>query len=170
MKVNTPIIAKLPKRRVLSVTATGTPDAVFAKIMPSLYGTAYGTKFKVYKPAGQRMEIGHLTSAYPKGLRAPISKWVIVTDLEVSDFVKAKDLIQKNPELPAALMKRPAGTYAQILHVGSYSKEAPTVEKLMAFIKENKLKIIGPHEEVYLTMPGPKAKTIIQYRVKSSTR
>ncbi|MBI5404825.1 MAG: GyrI-like domain-containing protein [Candidatus Kerfeldbacteria bacterium] len=161
------MITRLPARTVLTVTASGTPDEVFKEIMPSLYGTAYGTKFKVYKPKGKKMEIGRLTSAYPKGLRVPMSKWTIVTDLEVSSFVTAKALIQKNPARPAKLVKRPAGTYAQILHVGPYDKERPAVDLLQKFIKEKKLKVIGPHEEVYLTMPGPKAKTIIQYRVKA---
>lgn len=167
MKPFVPELTKLPKRVVLTIAAAGTPKAVFSKILPSLFGTAYGTKFKVFRPKGKKMEIGRLVSAYPDGITKPMAKWTIVSDLEVSSFVKAKDLLQKNPKLPATLAKRPAGTYAQILHVGPYSKEGSTIKKLHAFMQEEKLKIVGPHEEVYLSRPGPRAKTIIRYAVKT---
>lgn len=159
-------MSRLPKRTVVTITAVGSPAKVFTRVLPLLYGTAYGTKFKVFRPKGKKLVIGHLVSAYPNGLNQAMSKWTIVTDLEVSDFVKASDLLQKDPTQPVKLAKRPAALVAQILHVGPYSKEGPTIKKLLAFIKEQKLKIIGPHEEVYLTMPGPKAKTVIRYAVK----
>lgn len=170
MKPFTPQLTAHPKRTVLTVTDTGTPKVVFTKVLPSLFGTAYGTKFKVFRPKGKKMEIGHLVSSYPKGPKTPMSKWVIISDLEISDFVKAKDLIQKNPKLPVRLAQRPAATYAEILHIGPYSKEGPTIKKLHAFIKEQKLTIAGAHEEVYLSRPGPKAKTIIRYSVHARGR
>lgn len=157
---------RLPKRTVVTITAVGSPAKVFKRVLPLLYGTAYGTKFKVFRPKGKKMVIGRLASAYPDGLNQSMANWTIVTDLEVSDFVKARDLLQKDPDQPVKLAKRPAATVAQVLHVGPYSKEGPTIKKLQAFIKAQKLNIIGPHEEVYLTMPGPKAKTIIRYAVK----
>lgn len=112
------------------------------------------------------MMIGRLVCAYPDGLSKPMSKWTIVSDLEVSHFVTAKDLIQKNPQLPVRVTKRPASTYAVIRHIGPYAKEGPTIKRLHEYMKANHLKIIGPHEEVYLTRPGPKAKTIIRYAVQ----
>ena len=166
MKPGIPEIIKIPKRTVLTISMTGAPKAVFTKIMPSLYGTAYGTKFKVFRPQNKNMKIGACVSAYPQGLAAPMSKWEIVTDLEISNFVKAADLIQKNPNLPVRLASRPAAIYAGILHIGPYSKEGLNTKKLHTFIKEQKLKVVGPHEEVYLSRPGPKARTIIRYQVK----
>ena len=56
---------------------------------------------------------------------------------------------------------------AQILHKGPYSAEWPSIEKLHRFIAEKGYRIVGPHEEEYLTRPDVKVpKTIIRYRVK----
>ncbi|MBI3956895.1 MAG: hypothetical protein HY340_02795 [Candidatus Kerfeldbacteria bacterium] len=76
MKPFTPQLSKLPKRTVITITAVGSPKAVFTKTLPSLYGTAYGTKFKVFRARGKKMEIGHLVSAYPKGLTVAMNKLV----------------------------------------------------------------------------------------------
>ena len=59
------------------------------------------------------------------------------------------------------------GTVAQILHHGSYEQEANSVERLHRFITDNGYKIVGVHEEEYLTRPDAKApRTIIRYRVR----
>ena len=62
---------------------------------------------------------------------------------------------------------------AEILHVGPYSEEQPTVERLRAFIEESGYEIIGDHEEEYLKGPGMFVRvrpedyaTIIRYRVR----
>ena len=63
------------------------------------------------------------------------------------------------------------GEVAEILHVGVYSKETPTIEKLFAFIAEQGYEIAGPHEEEYLRGPESgtdtsKFMTIIRYQVR----
>ena len=64
------------------------------------------------------------------------------------------------------------GEVAEILHIGSYATENPTVEKLHQFITESGYEIVGPHEEEYLKGPGmfgkgnpDKYQTIIRYPV-----
>lgn len=165
MKSFVPGIAKLPKRTVLTITTIGDPNTVAAEAMPSLYGTAYGTKFKVFKPKKKEMKIGYSSAFWPDAHLKPKAKWTGIWNLEIPAFVKAKDLIQKNPKMPVKLKTLPAGLYAQVLYIGPYSGEALTIKKLHEFMAANKLKILGTHEEVYLTRPGPKAKTIIQYLV-----
>ncbi|MFH0829241.1 MAG: GyrI-like domain-containing protein [Candidatus Kerfeldbacteria bacterium] len=165
MKPSTPGLVHLPKRSVLTYTAHGNPNAA-QPVIKALYGTAYTTKFKVMKPKGKDMKIGCLSAFWPDAHKKPKSQWTGIWDLEVPSFVKQKDLLQKDPNIIVKLANRKAGLYAQILHVGPYSKEKSNITKLHAFVKEEKLKLIGPHEEVYLTMPGPRAKTIIRYSVK----
>jgi hypothetical protein len=63
------------------------------------------------------------------------------------------------------------GEVAEILHVGAYSEETPTIEKLFAFIAEQDYEIAGPHEEEYLKGPESgsdtsKYMTIIRYQVR----
>lgn len=133
--------------------------------MPALYGTAYGTKFKVFKPKKKEMKIGAPSAFWPDAHLRPKAKWTAIWNLEVPTFVKQKDLLQKNPKLPVKIATLKAGTYGQILHVGSYDKEESTIAILHQFLKAQKMKITGPHEEVYLSRPGPRAKTIIRYAV-----
>lgn len=165
MKPFTPELIKLPKRTVLTITSVGDPNKITSTIMPSLYGTAYGTKFKVFRPKNKDMKIGYCSAFWPDAHLKPKSKWIGIWNLEIPSFVKAKDLVQKNPKLLVKLTTLPAGLYAQILHIGTYAGEEPTIKRLHAYMKNEKLKIIGAHEEVYLTRPGPKAKTIIRYQV-----
>jgi hypothetical protein len=59
------------------------------------------------------------------------------------------------------------GTVAEILHIGPYSAEGPTIERLHTFIAESGYEIAGTHEEEYLTSPKAKVqKTMIRYPVK----
>lgn len=164
MKPSTPELTHLPKRSVLTYTTRGNPNAA-QPVIKALYGTAYSTKFKVFKPKGKDMKIGCLSAFWPDAHKKPKSQWTGIWDLEIPTFVKQKDLTQKDPAISVKLANRPAGLYAQILHIGPYSKEKTNIVKLHAFVAESMLKLIGPHEEVYLTMPGPKAKTVIRYAV-----
>ncbi len=167
MRPNTPEIAKYPATSVLTVISIGDPNKVAEAEINALYGTAYGTKFKVFKPKKKVMEIGCLSAFWPDAHTKPKSKWTGIWNLEVSSFVKQADLLQKNPKIKIKLAKRPAATIAQILHLGPYSAEKPTIEKLHAFVKEKGYALAGPHEEVYLTRPDAKVmKTLIRYVVK----
>jgi hypothetical protein len=70
-------------------------------------------------------------------------------------------------EVEVALETWPYGTIAQILHIGAYDQETPTIERLQRFIEESDYEISGDHEEEYLTSPDAKVvKTIIRYPVK----
>lgn len=166
MKPFIPEVVTLPMRTVLSVTLIGAPNTTASTAMPALYGTAYGTKFKVFKPKGKEMKIGPSSAFWPDAHLKPKTKWTAIWNLEIPAFVTQKDLLQKNPKLPVKVSSLKAGTYAQVLYIGPYDKEAPTIKKLHAYIKAQKLVLAGPHEEVYMSRPGPKAKTIIRYTVK----
>ncbi len=73
---------------------------------------------------------------------------------------------QKAPDIPVRLERWEYGTVAQILHLGPYSEEGPTIERLCRFIKDSGYEIAGPHEEEYLTSPRAKVrKTMIRYQV-----
>jgi len=45
------------------------------------------------------------------------------------------------------------GRAAQILHMGPYAAEQPTIEKLHAFIREQGLRPAGKHHEIYVSDP-----------------
>ena len=67
------------------------------------------------------------------------------------------------------------GEVAEILHVGPYEAEPPTVQRLMGFIEAEGYEIAGLHEEEYLRGPGmPFTKpenyhTILRYPVRKKS-
>lgn len=167
MQAFIPIISTLSPRKVISVTSHGDPNKVMDRYMKALYGAAYHAKMKVYKPKGIKMPLGKLAARWPDAHLKVKSEWTGVWGVEVPDYVKSEDITQKDPAIEASLQIWPGGKYAEILHIGPYSEEEPTVEKLHTFIKESGYAIAGDHEEEYLTMPGVKnQKTVIRYPIK----
>ena len=79
-------------------------------------------------------------------------------------------LVSKKKDLPAlAHMRFTAlheGPSVQIMHIGSYAQEGPTVAKLHAFVEANNWKLRAKHHEIYLkdaTRTAPeKLQTIIR--------
>ena len=61
------------------------------------------------------------------------------------------------------------GKAAQVLHVGPYSAEGPTIERLHAFIRGNGYRLSGKHHEIYLGDPNrsapEKLKTVVRQPV-----
>lgn len=62
------------------------------------------------------------------------------------------------------------GKAAQILHIGPFADEGPTIEKLHAFIQDSGYRLSGKHREIYLNdfrkAAPEKLKTIIRQPVK----
>ena len=67
------------------------------------------------------------------------------------------------------LEKLREGRAAQILHIGPYSAEGPTIERLHRFVEEQGLRLRGRHHEIYMGDPRraapEKLKTIIRHPV-----
>src|SRR4030042_1311720 len=62
------------------------------------------------------------------------------------------------------------GKAAQIMHIGPFSEEGPTIQKVHDFIKEMKYKLSKKHHEIYLSdirkAAPEKLKTIIRQPMK----
>ena len=88
--------------------------------------------------------------------------------LEMVDEALAQTAEKKNP--PALDKVRLEGLYegasAQIMHIGPYADEAPTISKIHQFITENGRRPRGKHHEIYLSDPRraapEKMKTVIR--------
>jgi hypothetical protein len=100
------------------------------------------------------------------------STWVGRYALPVPDTVPSLPVIDAEHGLRVNLVDWEYGQVAEILHIGPYAKEMPTIEKLHRFIKERGYGIIGYHEEEYVKGPGmffrgdpEKYYTIIRYQV-----
>jgi hypothetical protein len=167
MRPQAPRVTLLPKRTVLTRTTVGDPKRVAPTAMQALYGTAYGTKFKVFKPRGRSMAIGSPSAFWPDAHRRARSKWTGHWMLEVPSFVRQRDLLQEDPKHPVKVRTLAATLAAEILHVGLYRTERAAIERLHAFTAEQRLKVTGDHEEVYLSRPGPRARTVIRYAIRA---
>lgn len=167
MKPFTPQITEIVDRKVVTVTSFGDPNKVMEPYMKALYGAVYNAKMKIYKPKGIKMELGKLSALWPDAHLKPKDEWTGIWAVPVPDYVSEKDIIQKDPKIPVKVEVWKGGEYAEILHIGPYSEEEPTIIKLHEFIKESGYEIVGTHEEEYLTRPDSKVvKTIIRYLVK----
>ena len=62
------------------------------------------------------------------------------------------------------------GTSVQIMHIGPYADETPTVQRLLAFAAEKGFEVAGSHHEIYLSDPNKSApeklKTVVRYPVR----
>ena len=120
----------------------------------------------------------------PKGPKqpAPRARWPISVDVPKSEWIgfyampvpeQTTTIPKIESELNAELEIWKYGEVAEILHLGSYASETPTIKRLHNFITEQGYQIIGNHEEEYIKGPGMFSKgipekyiTVIRYRVQ----
>jgi len=160
-----PQILEMPPQKMAVVYGKGTPDKVFSELMPALYGSVYTLKFDLKKKGLPTFKVSGLRARYPDAHLLPMEQWTHIIGLPIPEDTTS--LPQKVPGVEVKLETWKYGTVAQILHLGAYDQEGPTVERLHKFIKDNGYEIAGVHEEEYLTTPDAKVpKTIIRYEVR----
>jgi hypothetical protein len=160
-----PQVLEMPAQKMAVVQGKGSPDKVFSEVMPALYGSVYTLKFDLKKKGLATFKVSGLRGRYPDAHLVPQDEWTIILGLPVPNDTTS--LPQKAPGVEVKLETWDYGTVAQILHLGPYDQEGPTIERLMRFISENGYEITGPHEEEYLTSPDAKVmKTLIRLTVK----
>jgi hypothetical protein len=156
---------EIPSQKMAVVYGRGAPDKVFSEVMPALFGSVYTLKFDLKKKGLPTFKVSAPRSRYPDGLLVPKEQWTIVTGIPIPEDTAT--LPQKVPSIEVKIETWEYGTSAQILHLGGYDQEKPTVERLHKFIEDNGYEIAGVHEEEYLTKPDAKVvKTIIRYQIK----
>ena len=158
-KLKDPQIRQMPdQQKMLVVEMTGDPNETAGKAFTLLFST-------FFKMPGARMAPPR--ARWLNTLADSRNEWAGLYALPLPDSVDS---------LPGGVEGVKIdfweyGEVAEILHIGPYSEETPTIERLFAFISEQGYEIAGPHEEEYLRGPesGPdssKYMTIIRYRVK----
>jgi hypothetical protein len=161
-----PRITKLADVNMLVVTAKGDPNEVANK--------AFSLLFKTYfKIPGISKSMQVAPRARWEGDMNVKSSWTGYYAMPVPAETKALPEVTSESGLTVELASWQYGDVAEILHVGPYNEETPTIERLHQFIKQQNYEIIGLHEEEYVKGPsmflrGDPAKyaTIIRYRVK----
>jgi hypothetical protein len=153
-----PQINQMPNQRMFIVEATGDPNVVGKDAFSLLYRTFFSLP-------GVKMVAPRARWFTP--LTAPKNEWKAQYGLPLPDSVTSLP-----PDITGVKIETwEYGEVAEILHLGPYSEETPTIQKLHKFIQEKGYEIAGPHEEEYLKGPGFVANpadywTIIRYQVK----
>ncbi|GAH98200.1 unnamed protein product [marine sediment metagenome] len=160
-----PQILEMPSQKMAVVYGKGAPDKVFSEVLPALYGSVYTLKFDLKKKGLPTFKVSGLCARYPDAHLVPMEEWTHIIGLPIPEDTTS--LPQKVPGVEVKIETWEYGTVAQILHLGAYDQEQPTVERLQKFIEESGYQIAGVHEEEYLTSPDAKVvKTVIRYAVR----
>ena len=163
-----PQISEKPDQPVLVIEAKGDPNVIGSKVFSLLFKTFYSLN------DNQKSFSVAPRARWPIAFTMPPKQqWLGRYALPVSPTAKFPDKFKvDDPSLKVSLVTWRYGTVAEILHIGTYSSEPPTIERLKTFIKTQGYRIIGEHEEEYIKGPsmfGPgdpnKYYTIIRYQV-----
>jgi len=109
-------------------------------------------------------------------IRASQTREVTKIDLRTAELVtRVCEELKQKKELPALSKLRFEHFHedlsAQIMHIGPYAAEKPTIEKIHTYIKEHGFEFNGKHHEIYLGDPRraapEKLKTVLRQPVKS---
>ena len=162
-----PEIVELPARTMAVVHTTGDPNELGERVFKALYGSAYTLKFDL-KKQGIEFKMEPPRARWFAGAswkETPREQWEAAWGLPIPEGTT--EVPQKVPEPTVTVETWEYGTVAQILHLGDYADEQPTIDRLHAFIAEQGYEICGPHEEEYCSMPGAKVqKTVIRYQLR----
>ena len=169
--------------------ATRTTSEAYHQALEALYSVAYTLKFGLKKADPERdFKVAPLEGLWWADEAAPTmadlqrarDAWNWTMMIAVPDEVTAEEVATaagaaaRKRELPAAALLRlerlEEGLAAQIMHVGPYADEAPTIELLHDFVAAQGYELRGRHHEVYLGDPSRTAperlKTVLRHPVR----
>jgi nitrogen fixation-related uncharacterized protein len=166
-----PQVRILPDLKVLQVEAKGDPGVVGGQAFALLFKTYFQLKGV---PKGPKQPAPR--ARWPLPMDTPKGEWIGRYAIPVPESINAlPSQGEGTPGLRVELTTWEYGDVAEVLHVGPYDKEEPTIARLKQFIKDCRYEIVGDHEEEYLRGPGMFGKgnpkkylTIIRYRVKKA--
>ncbi len=168
------VLVEVPEMQFLMIDGIGSPgdSKEYQDALAVLYPIAFKTKF-LSKAKGKDYVVPPLEGVwwaddmndFTEGNR---DKWKWTMMIMQPDWINPemineaiKITNEKNPELSELLSKLRFERYregraAQIMHIGPYSEEGPTVQKVHDFIKREGGKFDGhrrKHHEIYLSDP-----------------
>jgi hypothetical protein len=148
--LKTPQILTMGPQKVLLVRAKGNPNVVGKRAFGALMKSYFSLKGvpkggPSFKPPRAR---------WPVEEGIPMEEWEGLYAMPVPESVT--EIKGRGPlgGLTVELATWDYGEVAQILHVGPYDAEVPTVDTLKAFIRSQGYEVSGLHEEEYLKGPG----------------
>jgi hypothetical protein len=183
----------VPELAFLMIDGRGDPNTseAYHEALEALYGVAYTLKFGLKKEDAERdFKVAPLEGLWWTDEAAPTmdalqrdrDAWNWTMMIAVPDEVTADEVTTasgaaaRKRDLPAAPLLRlerfEEGLAAQIMHVGPYAEEAPTIERLHDFVAAQGYELRGRHHEIYLGDPHRTAperlKTVLRHPVREA--
>lgn len=180
-------IVEVPRQQFIMIDGQGDPNTSkeFQEAVEALFSLSYALKFIVKKgKTGIDYGVMPLEGLWWSDDMTTFNvenksdwKWTLMImqpELVTHElFDVSLQQVQKKKHLNALSKLRfeifAEGKAAQILHIGPFSDEGPTIEEIHSYIQNNGYKASGKHHEIYLsdiTKTAPdKLKTIIRQPV-----
>ena len=181
-------VVDVPELPFLMVDGTGNPNTApaYAEAIEALYSISYTLKFMLKRgPAALDYAVMPLEGLWWADDMAAFTsldkdawRWTMmiaqpeaITEELFRQAVAQAGRKKAAPGLPRLRLERFCeGRAMQILHIGPYATEGPTIERLHRFIAEQGCKRRGKHHEIYLSDPRraapEKLKTIIRQPIE----
>jgi len=185
------VVVDVPRMQFLMVDGHGDPNLAqaYQDALESVYTVAYKMKFISKSVLGKDYVVPPLEGLW---WAEDMDSFTVVRDKSCWDwtmmimtpdwmtqemFDEAVDHVRTAKKLPAINQVRLENYYeglsVQILHLGSYDSEAPTLAELHhQFIPSHGYLMAGKHHEIYLSdprrVPPEKLKTILRQPVAST--
>ena len=176
------VIVEVPPMNYFMVDGEGGPAAEsYQQAIEALYGLSFTVKFDVKKGVGLDYTVMPLEGLWwAKDITAFSAdrkdEWQWKMMIMQPDHVTAKHVNAATKQLrekknPLALDKIRFDSYhegfsVQILHIGPYDDEGPTIAQMHKFIDENGYQLHMKHHEIYLSDPRrskpEKLKTVLR--------
>ena len=181
-------VVDVPQMNFLMIDGQGDPNTSleYQEAMAALYTISYQLKFTIKQldpeldyvvPPVEGLWWAEDMEAFSLGDK-DAWQWtamILAPDQVTRDlFDEAVAELQRKKDLPGLPRLRLEGYHeglsVQIMHLGPYAEEAPTIEKLHAFARDQGYRLRGKHHEVYLSDPRrtapDKMKTVIRQPVE----
>lgn len=176
-------IVEVPSINFLMADGQGDPNtsSAYKEAVETLYALSYALKFALKKAQGLEYKVGPLEGLWWAEDMAEFSterkgdwKWTMMIAqpeaITPEWLEKVREEVRRKKNLPALDRMRlevyAEGPSAQILHLGPYAAEGPTIQKLHAFIRKQGGGLDEKHHEIYLSDPRrtrpEKLKTILR--------
>ena len=178
----------VPAMTYLAIDGHGDPNTspAYATAIQALYAGAYAIRSAFKKRTGDDFVVGPLEGLWTSADNSAFvtrdkGEWDWTMMIRLPDAVSSQDIVdglgraaRKKPELPIDALKElplSEGRSLQILHVGTYDDEAPTLARLHDEVMPRLgLTWNGPHHEIYLSDPRrvapEKMKTVLRQPVR----
>ncbi len=163
-----PQTVKVPRFNFIMIDGRGDPNAEeFGEAVQALYNLSFALKFMVKKERSIDYAVMALEGLWWSDSArfdvADRASWKWTAMMMQPEFVtrglytRAVEEVRLKNDLEALAAARleafREGLSAQIMHIGPYSAEAPTIAKLHAYIEECGGTPRGKHHEIYLGDP-----------------